>query len=158
MFSLLIFKHDILQPPCLLIYVFYILAPSEKRYKCPECGKLLKSKLKRHLMEVHNSSENRAKSAVLQHKYGKDEKLDSGRITKGGKKDYHVIKQCPYDSCNVVRLRLSPHLVKKHKLVVGSEAYKIQLKQAIPWKGYSDKESRDKNWDIVRRNSIREAI
>ena len=79
------------------------------------------------MKDVHNASETRAKSAVLSNKYGNPSSVEK-RKTKTGKVDYHRLKVCPYDFCNVTRLRIGPRLVEKHNLTIGTADYQTQLK------------------------------
>lgn len=60
-------------------------------------------------------------------------------------------KKCPFDLCNVVRLRLGPHLDEVHEVIKSSDDYFALLKKAEPWKGIADHEKMDEVKDRMRR-------
>ena len=126
--------------------------------KCPECGKFFKSHIRRHMQNVHKWSKNRSYSATAYNKYQITNQLDkpkTGRTTKGGKIDHHLVKKCPYGFCPVIRSRLGPHLIKHHGQKMGSEDYKKLLQLAQPWKGLADKEKREEVKDYLHRENVR---
>ena len=93
-------------------------------------------------MAVHRWSAKRSKSAIVYNKYQTNGNISNGhgRRTKSGRIDYHIAKKCPFDFCNVVRLRLGPHLVEVHEVIKSSDDYFALLKKAEPWKGIPDHE------------------
>ena len=109
------------------------------------------------MMAVHRWSAKRSKSAIVYNKHQKNNNISNGhgRQTKNGKKDYHIAKKCPYAFCNVVRLRLGPHLIKVHKVVKSIDDYTTLLKEAEPWKGIPDRQKKEEVKDRMRRERLR---